>query len=721
MPLTAGKTTPPPSPTRPRAGRHAPPSSTAPIAARWSPPVRTTSAPSNGNATPCACGGGCPRCGVSASLDPALRNNLEKSTGASLSSVRLHHDHASGLRSIREGAAAFTLGSDIFFAPGHYQPETPQGRHLITHEIGHVLQQTQTPETAGTADHSRSEREAEAFASSVQNGADVSSASLHHSPRRPQRTELEADAMRARMTEIETLIEPISSSADGNASLSADEYYALQQEYNELQLRLQRVSASPAPRTTATEPPASASSCSMEEPVLDTPETWPVCEPEPSAAGEPYGPELPPRAPVAEPEAIMTDPPEILSLPRTAPVCEAPPETAMTPGEMVDYIVTQRGFSSVGPSEEGGMGVPSFERGPLGPGYETNAIIQIVDAEGNVVAAEVAQYSGGSAHAEAQAVARLRARLGGRMIPGGRITVAVDQVACPECFSSIRALAEELGLSEFAVWGPSRTTPGGRTVSPKWASRTATTPPARPSAAEPPPATYRVEPRLMQGETIAPPAAAIETPMVTPEAPMTPRASTPPPESMPMADPPERIGPVEPSAPESTRPGGGWGGAAMAIAPLALGFFHSWAESHRMAEQVETEGYAPVGPRAYADLDLASRLGTWLLDPFLGSMTPPSQRFHLPTWRAHVREELAGRDRVTFSWEMSRPDDPMGHILPDYVDVEYQRGPDGSWQIVPGQSLPEGFDPPDLNLIVNPDVSDSAVELDACIRAGTCA
>lgn len=39
------------------------------------------------------------------------------------------------------GALAFTIGSTLFFAPGRYQPDAPQGRRLIGHELAHVLQQ----------------------------------------------------------------------------------------------------------------------------------------------------------------------------------------------------------------------------------------------------------------------------------------------------------------------------------------------------------------------------------------------------------------------------------------------------------------------------------------------------------------------------------------------------------------------------------------------------
>jgi hypothetical protein len=39
------------------------------------------------------------------------------------------------------GAQAFTHGSDIFFNQGKYQPESPPGKHLLAHELVHVVQQ----------------------------------------------------------------------------------------------------------------------------------------------------------------------------------------------------------------------------------------------------------------------------------------------------------------------------------------------------------------------------------------------------------------------------------------------------------------------------------------------------------------------------------------------------------------------------------------------------
>ena len=47
------------------------------------------------------------------------------------------------------GASAYTVGHEVVFAPGHYQPGTPQGQRTLAHELTHVVQQRQGP-VAGT-------------------------------------------------------------------------------------------------------------------------------------------------------------------------------------------------------------------------------------------------------------------------------------------------------------------------------------------------------------------------------------------------------------------------------------------------------------------------------------------------------------------------------------------------------------------------------------------
>ncbi|MGE5786428.1 MAG: DUF4157 domain-containing protein [Myxococcales bacterium] len=70
-------------------------------------------------------------------LPTSLRLHMERYFGDDLSAVRVH----TGSEAESIGALAFTLGTDIYFAPSQYQPHTQYGRELLGHELTHVLQQ----------------------------------------------------------------------------------------------------------------------------------------------------------------------------------------------------------------------------------------------------------------------------------------------------------------------------------------------------------------------------------------------------------------------------------------------------------------------------------------------------------------------------------------------------------------------------------------------------
>jgi ribosomal protein S18 acetylase RimI-like enzyme len=70
-------------------------------------------------------------------LPETVRGKMEAALGADFSNVRVHV----GPQAERIGAIAFTIGSDIYFAPGRYQPDTPHGQQLLGHELAHVVQQ----------------------------------------------------------------------------------------------------------------------------------------------------------------------------------------------------------------------------------------------------------------------------------------------------------------------------------------------------------------------------------------------------------------------------------------------------------------------------------------------------------------------------------------------------------------------------------------------------
>jgi hypothetical protein len=81
------------------------------------------------------------RRGQGAPLPSALRSSMEGSFGADFSSVRVHADTAADALSRSMQARAFTVGSDIFFARGQYQPTTTAGQRVLAHELTHTVQQ----------------------------------------------------------------------------------------------------------------------------------------------------------------------------------------------------------------------------------------------------------------------------------------------------------------------------------------------------------------------------------------------------------------------------------------------------------------------------------------------------------------------------------------------------------------------------------------------------
>ncbi|HXQ71524.1 MAG TPA: DUF4157 domain-containing protein, partial [Pyrinomonadaceae bacterium] len=74
-------------------------------------------------------------------LDASANTRMSAAFGHDFSNVRVHTDsHAAGL-SNQLNARAFTIGSDIAFGTGEYQPGTMIGDALLAHELAHVVQQ----------------------------------------------------------------------------------------------------------------------------------------------------------------------------------------------------------------------------------------------------------------------------------------------------------------------------------------------------------------------------------------------------------------------------------------------------------------------------------------------------------------------------------------------------------------------------------------------------
>jgi outer membrane protein OmpA-like peptidoglycan-associated protein len=112
-----------------------------------------------------------------------VRAQVEATTGGDLSAARVHTGAESQAEASALRARAFTVGSDIHFAAGQYQPGTPAGDALIAHELVHTLQQGGGEPTAQlkASDVSQESDAAEVEADRIAHAA-VSGASTRMAP-----------------------------------------------------------------------------------------------------------------------------------------------------------------------------------------------------------------------------------------------------------------------------------------------------------------------------------------------------------------------------------------------------------------------------------------------------------------------------------------------------------------------------------------------------------
>ncbi len=75
------------------------------------------------------------------SMDKGTRGFMESRFGADFSNVRIHTNTNAIQMSRGLNAQAFTVGNDIYFNEGRYNPNSTSGKHLLAHELTHTLQQ----------------------------------------------------------------------------------------------------------------------------------------------------------------------------------------------------------------------------------------------------------------------------------------------------------------------------------------------------------------------------------------------------------------------------------------------------------------------------------------------------------------------------------------------------------------------------------------------------
>jgi hypothetical protein len=74
-------------------------------------------------------------------LNKNVRRQMEQGFGTDFSKVNIHTTTEADTLNRSLNARAFTVGSDVFFRSGEYNPESSNGQQLLPHELTHTIQQ----------------------------------------------------------------------------------------------------------------------------------------------------------------------------------------------------------------------------------------------------------------------------------------------------------------------------------------------------------------------------------------------------------------------------------------------------------------------------------------------------------------------------------------------------------------------------------------------------
>jgi hypothetical protein len=106
-------------------------------------------------------------------LDDSVRTDMEGRFGEDFSGVRVHTDGQASESARSVNAHAYTVGSDIVFAGGRYDPASQTGQRTIAHELTHVVQQRSGPVDGTPSDGGiRLSNPADRFELAAEQGAD---------------------------------------------------------------------------------------------------------------------------------------------------------------------------------------------------------------------------------------------------------------------------------------------------------------------------------------------------------------------------------------------------------------------------------------------------------------------------------------------------------------------------------------------------------------------
>jgi hypothetical protein len=85
-------------------------------------------------------------------LDASTRIFMERRFRHDFTGVRVHDDAVAASSARAVNAHAYTLGNHVVFAEGQYSPDSAEGRHLLAHELAHVIQSGTFPQRPITSE-----------------------------------------------------------------------------------------------------------------------------------------------------------------------------------------------------------------------------------------------------------------------------------------------------------------------------------------------------------------------------------------------------------------------------------------------------------------------------------------------------------------------------------------------------------------------------------------
>ncbi len=132
-------------------------------------------------------------------LEPAARDAIAPRFGHDFSHVRVHTDATAAQTARSARANAVTIGNNLYFDSGRYQPFSEQGRFLLAHELAHTLQQR----TPGKATEASAEKDANrAAAAAVAGGRAKVGGPASGRLQRQDKAAADADVERSKIVDV---------------------------------------------------------------------------------------------------------------------------------------------------------------------------------------------------------------------------------------------------------------------------------------------------------------------------------------------------------------------------------------------------------------------------------------------------------------------------------------------------------------------------------------